>query len=158
MKTVYLSLGSNLGDRAAMLRQAIAALPGVGVEVVRTSSMYETEPMELREQSWFLNMAAECHTDLFPLQLLRRLKKIEASLGRKRIVRNGPRTIDIDIILFGRAVVSMPALEIPHPRFRERRFVLEPLAELAPDLRDPVTKRTVADLLAGTAGQKVTRL
>jgi 2-amino-4-hydroxy-6-hydroxymethyldihydropteridine diphosphokinase len=157
LKTVYLSLGSNVGDRADMLRQAIAALPGAGVEVVRMSSMYETEPMELREQSWFLNMAAECRTDLFPLQLLRRLKKIEGSLGRKRIVRNGPRTIDIDIILFGRAVVSMPALEIPHPRFRERRFVLEPLAELAPDLRDPVTKRTMADLLAGTAGQRVRR-
>lgn len=121
------------------------------------SSVYETEPMGLREQHWFLNMAVECRTELFPLQLLLRLKTIETSLGRKRIVVNGPRTIDIDIVLYGRAMMSTPALEIPHPRFRERRFVLEPLAELAPDLRDPVTKRTMADLLAGTAGQRVRR-
>jgi 2-amino-4-hydroxy-6-hydroxymethyldihydropteridine diphosphokinase len=147
-----------MGDRAAMLQQAIAALPGAGVEVIRTSSVYETEPMELREQSWFLNIVVECRTDLFPLQLLRRLKKIEAALGRKRIVPNGPRTIDIDIILYGRVVMEMPALAIPHPRFRDRRFVLAPLAELAPDLRDPVTRRTIADLLKDTAGQKVRRL
>ena len=158
MKTVYLSLGSNMGDRAAMLRQAVESLPGAGVEVVRTSSVYETEPVELRDQNWFLNMAVECRTGLFPLQLLRRLKKIEASLGRKRTVPKGPRTIDIDIVFYGRAVMGTPALEIPHPRFRERRFVLEPLAELAPDLRDPVTRRTVADLLEGTAGQNVRRL
>jgi 2-amino-4-hydroxy-6-hydroxymethyldihydropteridine diphosphokinase len=158
LKTVYLSLGSNMGDRAAMLRQAVESLPGAGVEVVRTSSVYETEPVELRDQNWFLNMAVECRTGLFPLQLLRRLKKIEASLGRKRTVPKGPRTIDIDIIFYGRAVMGTPALEIPHPRFRERRFVLAPLAELAPALRDPVTGRTIADLLAGTAGQNVRRL
>ena len=158
MKTVYLSLGSNMGDRAAMLRQAVESLPGAGVEVVRTSSVYETEPVELRDQNWFLNMAVECRTGLFPLQLLRRLKKIEASLGRKRTVPKGPRTIDIDIVFYGRAVMGTPALEIPHPRFRERRFVLAPLAELAPALRDPVTGRTIADLLAGTAGQNVRRL
>jgi len=157
LKTVYLSLGSNMGDRLGMLRQALEALPAAGVEVVRTSSVYETEPMDLREQSWFLNMAAECRTGLFPLQLLRRLKKIEASLGRKRTVPQGPRSIDLDIILYGRAVMETPALEIPHPRFRDRRFVLAPLAELAPELRDPVTGRTIADLLTGTAGQKVRR-
>jgi 2-amino-4-hydroxy-6-hydroxymethyldihydropteridine diphosphokinase len=143
-----------MGDRAALLRQAIEALPGAGVEVIRTSSVYETEPMELREQNWFLNLAVECRTELFPLQLLRRLKKIELALGRKRIVPNGPRTIDIDIIFYGRVVMSMPALVIPHPRFRDRRFVLAPLAELAPDLRDPITRRTMADLLNDTAGQK----
>ena len=158
MKTVYLSLGSNMGDRAAMLRRAIESLPGAGVEVIRASSVYETEPMELREQNWFLNMVVECRTGLFPLQLMRRLKKIEASLGRKRTVPKGPRNIDIDVILYGRAVVQTPALEVPHPRFRERRFVLGPLAELAPDLRDPVTGRTMADLLESTAGQNVRRL
>jgi 2-amino-4-hydroxy-6-hydroxymethyldihydropteridine diphosphokinase len=155
LKTVYLSLGSNMGDRAAMLRRALESLPGIGVEVIRTSSVYETEPMELREQNWFLNLVAECRTDLFPLQLLRRLKKIELALGRRRTVPKGPRSIDIDIILYGRIVMSTPALDIPHPRFRDRRFVLAPLAELAPDLRDPVTKRTIADLLNGTAGQRV---
>lgn len=157
MKNVYLGLGSNVGDRAAMLRQAVKSLNASGVEVVRTSSVYETEPMELREQNWFLNMAAACRTELFPLQLLQRLKKIETSLGRKRTVAKGPRTIDIDIILYAQSVMSMPALEIPHPRFRERRFVLAPLAEIAPTLRDPVTKKTMAELLAGTAGQKVRR-
>jgi len=147
-----------MGDRAAFLRQAIEALPGAGVEILRTSSVYETEPMELREQDWFLNLVVECRTELFPLQLLRRLKKVEAALGRKRIVPKGPRTIDIDIILYGRVVMTTPALAIPHPRFRDRRFVLAPLAELAAELRDPVTRRTIAELLAGTVGQKVRRV
>lgn len=146
-----------MGDRAAMLRHAIESLPDAGVEVLRTSSVYETEPLELREQNWFLNLVVECRTGLFPLQLLRRLKKIELSLGRKRIVPKGPRTIDIDIILYGRAVIALPELAIPHPRFRDRRFVLAPLAELAPDLRDPVTRRTIADLLHDTAGQTIRR-
>jgi 2-amino-4-hydroxy-6-hydroxymethyldihydropteridine diphosphokinase len=157
LKTAYLSLGSNVGDRADYLRRAIEMLNGSGVEVLRTSSVYETEPMEMREQNWFLNMALECRTDLFPLQLLRRLKKIETALGRKRIVPKGPRTIDIDIILYGHAIVKMPVLEIPHASFRERRFVLAPLAELAAELRDPVTKRTIGELLANTAGQNVRR-
>jgi 2-amino-4-hydroxy-6-hydroxymethyldihydropteridine diphosphokinase len=146
-----------MGDRAAMLRRAIESLPGVGVEVIHSSSVYETEPMELRDQSWFLNMVVECRTGLFPVQLLGRLKKLEATLGRKRTVPKGPRFIDIDIILYGRAVMKTPALEIPHPRFRDRRFVLAPMAELAPDLRDPVSRRTIADLLNDTAGQKVRR-
>jgi len=150
LKTVYLSLGSNISDREAMLQSAIEALPGAGVEVLRTSSLYETEPQDVRNQPWFLNMAAECRTDLFPVQLLGRLKKIEVQLGRKRTVAKGPRTIDIDIILYGNAIVRTLSLEIPHPRFRERRFVLVPLKELAPDLRDPVTRRTVTELLTGT--------
>jgi 2-amino-4-hydroxy-6-hydroxymethyldihydropteridine diphosphokinase len=155
LKTVYLSLGSNLGDRAEMLRRAIAALPGAGVEVSRASSVYETEPMELREQSWFLNLVVECRTELFPRQLLGRLKKIELSLGRKRLVPKGPRSIDIDIILYGRVVMAMPDLTIPHARFRDRRFVLAPLAELAPELRDPVSGRTIVELLKETPGQTV---
>jgi 2-amino-4-hydroxy-6-hydroxymethyldihydropteridine diphosphokinase len=155
LKTVYLSLGSNLGDREAILRSALGALTAAGLEVVRTSSLYETEPRDLLNQPWFLNMVAECRTDLFPVQSLARVKKIERELGRKRTVPKGPRTIDIDIILFGNAIVRTTALEIPHPRFRERRFVLAPLKELAPGLRDPVTRRTVADLLGGTADQRV---
>ncbi|HEY3841369.1 MAG TPA: 2-amino-4-hydroxy-6-hydroxymethyldihydropteridine diphosphokinase [Bryobacteraceae bacterium] len=155
MKTVYLSLGSNVGDREAMLQAAIQALPAAGVTVARTSSLYETEPRDLPNQPWFLNLITECRTELFPAQLLGRLQKIERELGRKRTIAKGPRTIDIDIILYGNAIVRTTALEIPHPRFRERRFVLAPLKELVPDLRDPVTRRTVADLLAGTADQKV---
>jgi 2-amino-4-hydroxy-6-hydroxymethyldihydropteridine diphosphokinase len=158
LKTVYLSLGSNIGDREKMLRSAIDALPAAGVQVTRTSSLYETEPQDLRDQPWFLNLVSECQTDLFPVQLLGRLKKLEAVLGRRRTVPKGPRVIDIDIILYGSAIVRTIALEIPHPRFRERRFVLDPLAELAPELRDPVTKRTIADLLTATLTQKLRRL
>ena len=157
MKTVYLSLGSNVGEREAMLQSAIEALAGAGIEVAHASSVYETEPQNLRDQRWFLNMVVECRTDLFPVQLLRRTQKIEFELGRKRTVSKGPRTIDIDIILFGNAVIKTTILEIPHPRFRERRFVLAPLQELAPDLRDPVTRRSITDLLKDTAGQKVHR-
>ena len=140
-----------------MLRSAIEALPAAGVEVLRTSSLYETEPQDLRDQRWFLNMVAECRTELFPVQLLGRLKKVELLLGRKKTVPKGPRTIDIDIVLYGSAIVRTPALEIPHPRFRERRFVLAPLAELAPDLRDPVTRKTITALLAGVRDQTVRR-
>ncbi len=155
MKTVYLSLGSNLGDRESHLQSALAALPAAGIEVARTSSLYETEPQDVRDQGWFLNLVAECRTELFPVQLLGRLQKIELQLGRKRSIPKGPRTIDIDIILYGRAIIRMPSLEIPHPRFRERRFVLAPLQELAPELRDPVTRRTVKELVAGLVGQTV---
>jgi 2-amino-4-hydroxy-6-hydroxymethyldihydropteridine diphosphokinase len=162
LKTVYLSLGSNLsthsGGREAMLQAAIEALPAAGVQITRTSSIYETEPLERRDQHWFLNMVAECRTELFPVQLLGRLKKIEVQLGRKRTVPKGPRNIDIDIILYGNAVLRTPELEIPHARFRERRFVLIPLKELAPDLRDPVTRRTVSDLLTAAPAQTVRRL
>jgi len=140
-----------------MLRSAIEALPPAGVEVARTSSLYETEPQDVRDQRWFLNMVAECRTELFPVQLLGRLKKLELQLGRKRTIPKGPRTIDIDIILYGSAIVRTPTLEIPHPRFRERRFVLVPLAELAPDLRDPVSRKTIAALLAGVRDQSVRR-
>jgi 2-amino-4-hydroxy-6-hydroxymethyldihydropteridine diphosphokinase len=155
LKTVYLSLGSNLGDREHMLCSALEALGVAGVEVARTSSLYETEPLEMRDQHWFLNMIAECRTELFPVQLLKRLLKIELQLGRKRTVPKGPRTIDIDIILYERAIVRTTSLEIPHPRFRDRRFVLAPLNELAPDLRDPVTRRSIADLLKVAPEQKL---
>jgi 2-amino-4-hydroxy-6-hydroxymethyldihydropteridine diphosphokinase len=155
LKTVYLSLGANLGDREAALRAALDALRAAGVTVERTSSLYETEPQDLRDQPWFLNLVAECRTELFPMQLLQRVQKIEASLGRKRTVNKGPRTIDIDIILYGSAIVRTAKLEIPHPGFRERRFVLAPLCELSPDLRDPVTGRNITELLARLKGQTI---
>ena len=115
----------------------------------RASSLYETEPMGLREQPWFLNQVAEFETELFPLQLLQRIQTIEQKLGRKRTVINGPRTIDIDILLYGDAVVKTAELDIPHPRYSERRFVLEPLAELNPALKDPETGQTIAEMLEG---------
>ena len=158
MKTVYLSLGSNIGDREAMLHRALEALNAAGIAVTRTSSLYETEPQDLLHQPWFLNLVAECQTELFPLQLLRRVKKIEAEMGRTRSIAKGPRTIDIDILFYGSFIVQTPELTIPHPRLGERRFVLAPMAELAPDLRDPVTRRTMRDLLAATAGQAVRKI
>ncbi len=127
------------------------------MNVLRESSIYETEPRDLAEQPWFLNQVVEVETDFFPRQLQERLQKIERELGRKRTVPKGPRLIDLDILLFGSAVVSTPDLEIPHPRMAERRFVLEPLAELAPDLRHPLTKRAVREMLAQVTNQLVRR-
>lgn len=156
MKVVYLGLGSNVGDSEALLRSALDALNGPDLKLLRVSSVYETEPIGLRDQRWFLNLAAEFETNLFPKQLLHRIHKVEKELGRRRTaLRNGPRTIDIDILLYGSFVVQTDELAIPHPRYRERRFALAPLAELNPQLRDPVTHRTVAEMLANLKGQTI---
>jgi 2-amino-4-hydroxy-6-hydroxymethyldihydropteridine diphosphokinase len=157
LKVVYLGLGSNIGDREALLQSALDALNRPDLRLRRASSLYETEPIGLRDQRWFLNLAAEFETDLFPRQLLHRIQRIEKQLGRKRIVVNGPRTIDIDILLYGSFIVTTDELEIPHPRYRERRFTLAPLAELQPDLRDPVTGQSMSELLAALRGQTVRR-
>ena len=140
MKRIYLSLGSNLGDREANLRKAVKRLASNEVRVLHTSRIYETEPVGYKNQAWFLNQVVEAETALFPMQLLTRIGRVERDLGRVRTLRNGPRTIDIDILFYGAAVVETTRLEIPHPRLAERRFVLAPLAELAPDLRHPVTQ------------------
>ncbi len=155
MKTAYLSLGSNLDDREGNLRRALDLLASPEIRVVRTSSLYETEPQDLRQQPWFVNLIAEIETTLFPMQLLARVDRIEREMGRKRTVPKGPRTIDIDIILFGNFIIDTPQLQVPHPRMPVRRFVLEPLAELAPDLRHPITRRTVREMLTATKGQVV---
>jgi 2-amino-4-hydroxy-6-hydroxymethyldihydropteridine diphosphokinase len=148
--TVYLSLGSNLGDRAVHIEQALTRLHEEGVRIVRRSSFYQTEPVELKQQGWFLNIAVEAQTELMPRQLLRVIRYIEREMGRKRIVRSGPRTVDIDILLFGTEIVNAAELEIPHPRMTERRFVLVPMAEIAPALRHPVMRLTMTELLAAT--------
>ncbi len=158
MKTVYLSLGSNMGDREQMLAEARKHLSEAGVDIQRASSIYETEPMDLKDQRSFLNQVVEAWTELFPLQLLGRLQKIELALGRKRLVAKGPRTLDIDILLFGGFVIESLNLEVPHPRMQERRFVLEPMVELAPDLRHPVSRLTMKELLAGVLAQRVRKL
>ena len=158
MKIVYLGLGSNVGDREGWLQKAVDSLQSRDLCIRRISPAYETEPQGRRNQRWFLNAVAEAETELFPLQLLRRIGKIEKELGRKRLAENAPRTIDIDILFYGNAVVSTATLAIPHPRLRERRFVLAPLADLAPELRDPVTRRTIRELLAATAGQDVRKV
>jgi 2-amino-4-hydroxy-6-hydroxymethyldihydropteridine diphosphokinase len=155
--TVYLSLGSNLGDRATQIEQALARLGKEGVRIVKRSSFYETEPVEFLAQGWFLNIAVEVETELTPRQLLRVIRQIEHELGRKRIVHAGPRTIDIDILLFGANIVNAEQLEIPHPRMTERRFVLVPMAEIAPALRHPVLRLTMEELLSATKDQSQVR-
>ena len=146
-KLTYLSLGSNIGDRERNLRAAIERLDAPGLRVLRVSPVYETEPVDYTDQPWFFNLVVEAETALFPLQLLARTQKVERVLGRVRTVPKGPRTIDIDILLYGTAVIHSGKLEIPHPRMAERRFVLVPLHDLAPTLRHPVTRTTVAELL-----------
>lgn len=148
MALAYLSLGSNLGDRAANLRTALDKLNKFG-RSVRVSSFYETEPVELREQPWFVNCVAELETELTPHQLLAQIQRIEQALGRQRRIPKGPRTLDIDIVLFGDLVVQDVALQIPHPAMHQRRFVLEPLTEVNPDVFHPLLQKTARELLAG---------
>lgn len=155
MKTAYLGLGTNLGDREVHLADAIEHLNGERLRVTRCSSIWETEPRDKLDQPWFLNQVVEVETDLFPRQLFDRAKRIERELGRVKGVPKGPRVIDIDVLLYGNTKVDTEDLTIPHPRMHERRFVLAPLAELAPGLRHPVTKATVARMLDGVAGQAV---
>jgi 2-amino-4-hydroxy-6-hydroxymethyldihydropteridine diphosphokinase len=158
MKTAYLSLGTNLGDRERNLQMAIEKLAAPDLRIQRISSVYETAPVDMEDPRWFLNLAVEVETDLFPMQLLWRAGKIEHSLGRVRTVVNGPRTIDIDILFYGRAVIRSFSLEVPHPRMTQRRFVLAPLAELAPELRHPVARKTIRELLDAAPEQSVRRL
>jgi len=158
LKIVYLGLGSNVGDSQALLKSALAELDRPDLKLRRVSSLYETEPIGMREQRWFLNLVAEFETELFPLQLLLRMQTIEMGMGRRRTIANGPRTIDIDILLYGSVVMKTDELEIPHPRYRDRRFTLAPLAELNPGMRDPVTRRTMAEMLAALTDQTVRKI
>lgn len=155
MKTAYLSIGSNLGDRECNIRRAIEKLESTDLRVLRTARLYETEPVDVRDQPWFVNTVLEIGTTLFPRQLLSRTQKIERELGRTRRVKKGPRIIDIDVILFGNFQVTSPDLTIPHPRFQDRRFVLAPLYDLDPNLRHPATRETVHEMLEKTSKQVV---
>jgi 2-amino-4-hydroxy-6-hydroxymethyldihydropteridine diphosphokinase len=153
MKIAYLGLGSNLGAREGALQAAIDRLHAPDLRVKRISSVYESAPRDFTAQPPFLNLVIEAECDLFPLQLLSRIEKIERELGRQRSVPKGPRTIDVDILFYGNSIVRTAQLEIPHPRLAERRFVLEPLSELAPELRHPELRRTMVELAAATTDQ-----
>jgi dihydrofolate synthase/folylpolyglutamate synthase len=144
---VYLSLGSNLGDRLANLDEALRLLGRGGCRVVRRSSVYETAPLYYLKQPAFFNLAAACETALSPSELLALIGRVESALRRRRLFRNGPRTIDVDILFYGGKVIAAPGLAVPHPRLAEREFVLAPLAEIAPRLRHPVTGRSAAAML-----------
>lgn len=154
--TAYISLGSNLGDRESTLRHALTLLRDRTGHVVAISSFYDTEPVGFTEQPKFINAVAQLETTLLPEKLMETLLAIERELGRDRsaTVPKGPRTIDLDLLLYDDRIIDFPALTVPHPAMHERRFVLEPLAEIAPNAVHPVLKRTARELLAGLNLQK----
>ena len=155
-ETAYLSLGSNLGDRAANLHEAVAQLNRAGRLVV-LSSFYETQPVDVPDQPWFLNCVAAIETALTPRELLDLVLRVEAAMGRLRMRAKGARNIDIDVLLFGDRVVNEPGLKIPHPAMQQRRFVLEPLVEIAPEAHHPELGKTARELLAALADGQIVR-
>lgn len=157
MRTIFLSLGSNIGDREKNLRMAIAALADAKVRVTRVSSFYETEPVDLREQPWFLNCVVQAETDALPVDLLHALRGIESRMGSKKLVAKGPRLIDLDILLYGEETINTPELQVPHRRMLLRKFVLVPLAEIAPSLTHASWKGSVSQLLAHLSDSSVVR-
>jgi 2-amino-4-hydroxy-6-hydroxymethyldihydropteridine diphosphokinase len=158
MKLAYLGLGTNLGNREANLEKARAMLESDRLRVLRASSIWETAPRDVIEQPFFLNQVIEVETDWFPLQLLNCVKEVERRMGRVKTQPKGPRLIDIDILLYANSTVNTADLKIPHPALGERRFVLEPLAELTPDLRHPLSKQTVREMLKSLLDQAVRRI
>ncbi len=148
MATIYIGIGSNVGDRKANCLKAVEELDSRGVRVTRRSGLYETEPWGVKDQPGFLNMVVEAETDLTPEGLLAVMKAIEGALGRRRTSRWGPREIDLDILLYDERIVDEPHLKIPHPHMHERGFVLEPLSEIAPELMHPLLKKRVRELLS----------
>ena len=157
MAVIFLALGANLGDRERNLHEALARLAPF-VAITSTSSIYETDPVGVREQPWFLNLVVRGTTTLSPVDLLRRVKKIEIEMRRSEGIRFGPRPIDIDILFYDRLIELSPALTIPHPRLHERAFVLIPLAEIAPDFVHPRFRLRTRDLLANLESPDEVRL
>ena len=158
MPTVHLALGSNVGDRAGNLREAIHLLRESAIRISKASSVYETEPVDYLDQPWFLNSVVEAQTDLSPTQLLATLRRIESRMGSKKAFAKGPRLLDLDILLYDDATIDTPDLQVPHPRMLQRNFVLAPLAEIAPTLRHPSWSSTASDLLARSPDKSTIRI
>jgi 2-amino-4-hydroxy-6-hydroxymethyldihydropteridine diphosphokinase len=154
---IYLSLGSNVGDRATNLTVAIAALDHAGVHVEKISSIYETEPVDYLEQEWFLNCVVEGTTALAALELLQALRRIETRMGSKKPFAKGPRLLDLDILLYASESIDTEGLRVPHPRMLQRNFVMAPLAEIAPQLRHPSWHGTAKEMLERTGDKSVVR-
>ena len=154
----YLSLGSNVGDRASNLKSAISQLCAEGT-LRKVSGFYETQPVDVTNQPWFLNCVVALETGKTPRQLLDLALQIERGMGRTRLSDKGPRNIDIDIVLYGDEVISEAGLNIPHPAMAERRFVLQPLVEVAPEAWNPILRKTAWELLSALPeGQDVRRV
>ena len=159
MPTAYIGLGSNMGDKSGNILKSLDLLGQFKkIKVVKRSSLYETEPVGYEDQDWFVNAVAELETELSPRELLDALMKIEQDMGRKREIKWGPRTIDLDILLYDQLCLNEPDLIIPHPRMHERSFVLVPLAEIAPNVKHQSLDRTINELLKSLDSAKLVKL
>lgn len=145
MADVFIGIGSNIGDREENIRKAISLIKEK-CKILKMSPLYETEPVGYRKQGWFLNCAVKVKTDLKPQKLLEFLQSIEKRLGRVRTIKNGPRTIDLDILFYGKKIINEDNLIVPHPRLHERLFVLEPLNDICPDFVHPILKKSIKGL------------
>jgi 2-amino-4-hydroxy-6-hydroxymethyldihydropteridine diphosphokinase len=147
MVEASIAFGSNIGDREANISTALRILKQK-IKIIKTSSFYETKPMYLENQNWFLNSVVIIETEIKPEELLGVLKRIEKQMGRKEVGRNGPRIIDLDILFYKNQIINKDNLRIPHPKIQERAFVLVPLAEIEPNFVHPICKKTIAQLLS----------
>ncbi len=157
MATVFLALGSNIGNRKENLRRAVELLQGIGLIVQRISSTYETEPVDYLDQDWFLNSVVQAQTKLPPIDLLNAMRAIESEMGSKKAFPKGPRLIDLDLLLYENQTIATPDLQVPHPRMLDRKFVMVPLVEISPELRHPSWNATAAEILKNSTDRSAVR-